>query len=182
MNLKIPALRIFGEVLEEEVDGRVVRTVRIDQVLPPRDQTIPRESRLLWLRFGFAFLGTEKPLIPSFVIDDRGNEIHRLRLMEWVYEKGDIYPRAEIFGYELNRANEWVETQAFLREIELSLRFFTWVVDDLKAAPAGLFVHRLAIFDASVSAPTRSQRPDDWLLPLKRSQATFWRLPEPQAE
>ena len=177
MSLKIPALRIWGKRLETETDGRIVRTIRIDQVIPPRHQPIPPDSELLWLRFGFVFLGTEKPLIPSFVIDDRGNEIHRLRLMEWVYEKGDIYPRAEIFGYELNHAKEWIETQVFLREIELSLRFYTWVIDDLAAPPAGKMVHRLAVFDDGVSVPTKAPRPDDWLLPLKRSQASFWKLP-----
>ncbi len=178
MTLKIPALRIHGKIIEAEENERVVRTVRIDSVLPARDSQIPDGSDLLWLRFGFVFLGTEKPLIPSFVMDDRGNEFKTLRLMEWVYEKGDIYPRGEVFGYELNYAKEWIETQCFVREIELSLRFFTWVVDDLKAPPAGLSVHRLAVFNDGVSEPTRSkERPADWLLPLQRSRATFWHLP-----
>ncbi len=178
MKLKIPALRIWGKVLEEEIDGRTNRTVRVDHVLPGRDQAIPPGSDLLWLRFGFVFLGTEKPLIPSFAMDDRGNEFRTLRLMEWVYEKGDIYPRGEIFGYELDRNKEWIETQVFVREIELSLPFFTWVIDDLKAPPAGLTVHKLASFGDGVSAPQKSTRPDDWLLPLKRSRASFWLLPK----
>ena len=173
MTLKIPALRIWGKIIEEEVEERIVRTVRVDKVLPGREEAIPPESDLLWLRFGFVFLGTEKPLIPSFVMDDRGNELKTLRLMEWVYEKGDLYPRAEIFGYELNRADEWIETQVFLREIELSMRFYTWVIDDLKAPPAGLSVHKLATFDDGQSAQAAEKRPSEWVLPLQRSRASF---------
>ena len=82
MTLKIPALRIWGKILEEEIDGRITRTVRVDNVLPGREEAIPPESDLLWLRFGFVFLGTEKPLIPSSAMDDRGNEFRTLRLME----------------------------------------------------------------------------------------------------
>ena len=177
MTLKIPALRIFGKIFEEKVDGKLTRTVRLDQILPSRDAALPADSDRLWLRFGFVFRGTEKPMLPSFVIDDRGNENHRLRLMEWVYEKGDLYPRGEIFGYEVKGAGNWVETQIFVREIELQLRYFTWVVDDLKAPPAGLTVHRFGLADPTAEKAERIARPEDWLLPLKRSQATCWRLP-----
>ena len=178
MNLKIPALRIDGKVLKDEVNGKHINVVRIDEVLPKRDVLPPAGSDRLFLRFGFVFMGTEKPLIPSFLKDDHGNENHRLRLMEWVYQQGDMYPRSEVFGYEVNEAREWVETQVFVRELELSIRFFTWVVEDLKAPPAGLPVHRFAIFDRNVTEPTKIRKPEDWVLPLQRSRAACWAIPE----
>lgn len=177
MSLKIPALRINGTIFEDELSGKVVRTVRIDEVLPKRDQPAPAGSERLYLRFGFVFMGTEKPLIPSFLKDDHGNENHRLRLMEWVYQQGDMYPRSEIFGYELNDSREWVETQVFVRELELSIRFFTWVVEDLKAPPAGLRVHRFAVSDQNVTEPIKIRKPESWVLPLQRAQATCWAIP-----
>ncbi|MFT5195503.1 MAG: hypothetical protein ACI85U_002523 [Candidatus Promineifilaceae bacterium] len=179
MTLKIPALRIHGKILEELVDDLIVRTVRIDQVLPKKTALIPAGSQLLWLRFGFAIRGTEKPVIPSFVIDDDGNEEHRLRFLEWVYNEGDRYPRSEVFGYEQDHNENWIEMQCFIRELELSLRFFTWVVDKLNAGPGdGLRVDKLGVVVDGMAEPQRMKRPEDWLLPLKRSQATCWALPE----
>lgn len=179
MSYKIPGLRIYGKISVEKVDGRPVRTVRIDQVLPKKDERIPADSQRLWLRFGFAFRGNERPVIPSFVIDDNGNEEHRLRFLEWVYNEGDRYPRSEVFGYELNEdGSDWIATQCFIRELELSLRFYTWVVDDLKAgAGDGLRVDRFGIATDGLTKPQRIKRPEEWLLPLKRAQATCWALP-----
>ena len=176
---KIPGLRIHGKILEEQIDGKPLRTVRLDAILPKKDAPLPAGSDKLWLRFGFAFRGTEKPLIPSFVKDDTGNEEHRLRFLEWVYNDGDHYPRSEIFGYELDHNKNWVPMQCFIRELELSLRFFTWVVDDLKVGPGdGLRVHRFGVVKDGITEPQRIKRPDSWLLPLKRSQATCWALPK----
>ncbi|MEM8861279.1 MAG: hypothetical protein AAGD96_23375 [Chloroflexota bacterium] len=177
MSLKIPALRIDGKILKEESAGKQINALRIDQVLPPKGQLPPAGSDRLYLRFGFVFRGTEKPLIPSFLIDDHGNENHRLRLMEWVYQQGDIYPRSEIFGYEVNEAREWIETQIFVRELELSLRFYCWVVDDLKAPPSGLTVHRFAVIDEKIDEPKKIPKPDDWVLPLRRSRPACWAYP-----
>ena len=178
LKYKIPGLRIHGKILEDQIDDKLVRTVRLDAILPKKGASVPAGSDLLWFRFGFAFRGTEKPLIPSFVKDDTGNEEHRLRFLEWVYNDGDHYPRSEIFGYELDHHKNWVPTQCFIRELELSLRFFTWVVDDLKAGPRdGLRVHRLGILQEGITEPQKIKRPDSWLLPLKRSQATCWALP-----
>ncbi|MEM9776817.1 MAG: hypothetical protein AAF902_19710 [Chloroflexota bacterium] len=178
MSLKIPALRIDGKILTDEVNGRQINVVRVDEVLPKRENTPPAGSDRLYLRFGFVFMGTEKPMIPSFVVDDRGNENHRLRLMEWVYQQGDMYPRSEIFGYELNENKEWVETQIFIRELELSIRFFTWVVDDLKAPPAGQIVHRFHVIDEKVSEPTKIRKPESWVLPLQRSRPACYAVPQ----
>ncbi|MFK7802950.1 MAG: hypothetical protein AB8G95_15065 [Anaerolineae bacterium] len=183
MSYKIPGLRIYGKILVEEVDGLPVRTVRIDQVLPKKDEPIPADSQRLWLRFGFAFRGTEKPVIPSFVIDDNGKEEHRMRFVEWVYNEGDRYPRSEVFGYEQTQdGTDWVEMQCFIRELELSLRFYTWVVDTLKAGPGdGLRVDRFGVAIEGIMEPQKMKRPQDWLLPLKRSQATCWAIPADRA-
>ena len=178
MSYKIPSLRIFGKILVEEQEGKAIRTVRLDEILPKRDAPLPAGSERLWLRFGFAFLGTEKPLIPSFVIDDVGNEEHRLRFLEWVYIDGDRFPRSEVFGYVQDFNGNWIKTQAFIRELELTHRFYTWVVDDPQAgAEAGLWVDRFGIVQAGITEPQRIKRPEDWLLPLKRSLATCWALP-----
>lgn len=178
MKYKIPGLRIHGRILESETDGVVTRTVRLDQVLPKKADPIPAGSQQLWLRFGFALRGSEKPVIPSFVIDDDGKEEHRLRFLEWVYNEGDRYPRSEVFGYELDHNNLWIDMQCFIRELELSLRFYTWVVEDPKAGPGdGLRVDRLGVVVAGVAKPQPMKRPEDWLLPLKWSQASCWALP-----
>jgi len=178
MKYKIPGLRIYGKILVDKVDGRPICTVRLDQILPKRDEPLPAGSDRLWLRFGFAFRGTENPLLPSFVKNDTGEEEHRLRFLEWVYNDGDRYPRSEIFGYELDHKGNWVDMQCFIRELELSHRFYTWVVDDLKGGPGdGLRVDRLGIVQDGITEPMRVKRPADWLLPLKRSQATCWALP-----
>ena len=73
----------------------------------------------LYLRFAFIIQGTEKLLFPALALDDWGRERNALSLYRWVYQEGQRFPRAEVFGFTASGQ----ETQLFLRDLEIFFNY-----------------------------------------------------------
>lgn len=58
-------------------------------------------------------------ILPESLLDDWGHEIASERIYHWMWENGDQFPRAEIFGQDLLGK----PIQRFLREIDLIAKF-----------------------------------------------------------
>ena len=78
----------------------------------------PARGKVL-LRYAFVQLGTDELVFPEFVLDDWGHERENLLLYRWVNENGYQFPRAELFGYDINGQ----EQQYFLRELDLQSKY-----------------------------------------------------------
>ncbi len=106
-------------------------------------------------------------------MDDWGREIRRLELYRWVAANGNEFPRAEIFGYEIDGR----ETQVFLRALELYARYLCYVYPDKDSPiPSGRRVHHGLIPDPTASEPVKSSPPDDLEFPLNRAKLSWWRV------
>ncbi|MCL4868143.1 MAG: hypothetical protein KJ063_04175 [Anaerolineae bacterium] len=127
----------------------------------------------LFLRYAFVIQGPEDPIFPAFLLDDWGREIGKLALYQWVAENGNLFPRAEIFGYELDGR----ETQVFLRALELYARYPCYVYPD-KDAPVerGRLLRHILIPEAIAATPAKTKRPDNPHLPLARARLSWWHI------
>ena len=171
------ALRISGLLKPTILAEQSRTTVILDQIKPPRDTELPPPFETLYLYFAFVIRGTERPFLPTFAMDDWGNEVRKLSLYGWIYNDGDRFPRTELFGYEQDWSGNWGETQRFLREFELSARYPTYVTTsrDLpleESLPVDLF----GLIDEGCEREVRMKRPAEWPMPLKRTVAKGWQL------
>lgn len=76
-------------------------------------------AALCTLRFALLVQGTEQVVFPALVLDDWGRERNSLALYRWIYEEGQRFPRAEVFGFD--RSGQ--ETQIFLRDLEIFFNY-----------------------------------------------------------
>jgi hypothetical protein len=130
----------------------------------------------LYLRYAYILQGTEAPILPAFVLDDWGSEVKGLDLYQWVHQFGDQFPRAEMFGFELNGG----ETQCFLRELELQAQLLCYAYPT-KETPlaAGVAVEAILLLDDLVTVPQRIQRPRSFSRPLRSAKVSWWLVKPP---
>ena len=127
----------------------------------------------LYLRFPLVSLGAEDAIFPAFLLDDWGNEINTLELYQWVRDNGPQFPRAEVFGYELDGS----ETQAFLRALDLVTRYPCYAYPAADAPiSAGTLVRLMFVLDSSVDQAVRIKRPAGIEPPLRDAQLHWWRV------
>lgn len=126
-----------------------------------------------YLRYAYIVQGPEDPIFPAFLLDDWGHEIRKLALYGWIEEHGNEFPRAELFGYELDGR----ETQVFLRALELYARYPCFIYPD-KTTPVeqGRPLHHILIPDPAVTVPTKIKRPAEVELPLSRAKLSWWHV------
>lgn len=173
MSLKIPTQKIYGRIIPiNEKQSAVIFHPHSAKAVPP-----PSEFQPLYLRYALTQLGTERPILPSFILDDWGGEIRKLEMYRWVQIEGDRFPRAEAFGYILNFNQEWEKSQFFMRDLELSARHPLYVYTS-KDDPidSGQRVHALvkASSDIDKWEPSNGK---SFKLPLKRAQVKWWQMP-----
>jgi hypothetical protein len=58
----------------------------------------PNEGARVYLAYALITQGPENRILPSFVLDDWGNEIRDLQLYEWIRANALQYPRAEVIA------------------------------------------------------------------------------------
>lgn len=171
------ALRISGLLKPTILADQNRTTVILDQIKPPRDTALEPPFSTLYLYFALVIRGTEHPFLPTFAMDDWGNEVRKLSLYRWIYNDGDRFPRTELFGYEQDWSGQWREAQRFLREFELSARYPTYVITnrDLpleESVPVDLF----GLIEDACEQEGRMKRPAEWPMPLTRTVAKCWQL------
>lgn len=107
--------RLDGALFEEE-DGTT--GLRLAQGAGP-----------VYVRYGLVVLGTDRVVFPALALDDWGNERKTLALYRWIYEEGQRFPRAEVFGVTA----EGRETQIFLRELEIFMQYPCFAYESARA-------------------------------------------------
>lgn len=148
------------------------RSALLLKEINPQEET----ADSLYLRYALIIMGIENPVLPAFVLDDWGNEIKSLALYKWIREFGDQFPRAELFGFEMDGQ----ETQHFLRELEL---YATWPCY-LYTTPSlplykGTLIDAVLLPQAKLLRPQRIKRPSSEKIsqPLRSARVSWWQVP-----
>ena len=128
----------------------------------------------LYLRFPFITLGPEEHIFPGYILDDWAQEIHGVEVYSWMVDKGDHFPRAEVFGYEQDGA----ETQCFVRGLEHYIKLPCYVYQTQQATVVeGVLVKKILLEDRTVTMATRMKRPSELKRPLASARVQWWQVP-----
>ncbi|MCI0395380.1 MAG: hypothetical protein L0332_04615 [Chloroflexi bacterium] len=127
----------------------------------------------VYLRFALLALDLERQIVPAVVLDDWGKEIRGQEMFGWLRENGPYFPRAEVFGFDLQGRPQ----QYFLKELELTARYSCYAAAD-PAAPlaAGAPLEAVLLPDDQVTGIARTRRPAGITLPLRHAQLTWWQV------
>lgn len=128
----------------------------------------------IYLRYALVTIGREDEIFPALLLDDWGNEMRKLDIYRWMREEGDLFPRAELFGYDWQGQEE----QCFLRELELHLRLPCYAYLDPEAPLAqGVRLGDIMLPQPALAAPERIKRPDFINPPLRYARLNWWQGP-----
>jgi hypothetical protein len=117
----------------------------------------------IYLRYGLTEKDTGRVVIPEVLLDDWGHEKGSIDLYSWIQENGDHFPRAEIFGFDL----EGHQRQYLLRELDLMARYPCFGFPDLEMGISeGVRIEIIMTCSEELIKPHR----------VSRSQAASWPL------
>lgn len=124
------------------------------------------------VRYGVVVLGTERVVFPALALDDWGNERKTMALYRWIYEEGQRFPRAEVFGFTA----EGRETQIFLRDLEIFMKYPLFAYGSRKApVEAGRRVDVILLPDEEGAGPAGEVPPEiGW--PLRHAAVRWERV------
>jgi len=126
------------------------------------------------LRFGLIVRDLETFILPEMLLDDWGHEIGYPALYEWISEHGDRFPRAEVFGSDLQGRS----VQYFLREIDLDARLPCYAYSsDRQSLVDGQLLNSILIPDTDVVEQTRIDPPREFARPLRNARVKWWKVP-----
>lgn len=130
----------------------------------------------LTLRYAVVIMGPEEHVIPALLLDDWGHEIRGLAIYDFVREHGDQFPRAEIFGFDMDGS----ETQLFLRSLELYQRWpcYAYPRPDTPLAE-GVLLDAVLLQTEGVAQPEPLVKPPQERVqrPLRGARVRWWLVP-----
>ncbi len=128
----------------------------------------------LFLRYALIARGSQEHILPALLLDDWGHEKRTLALYQWIFEEGQRFPRAELFGYDMLGE----EAQLFLRAIEVYDKLPVYVYPAKHSLiPSGRLLEHFFLSDKVWEGrPLQVDAPDGISFPLRRAKATWWRV------
>ncbi len=156
--MKVVRQRIRGQIAEQE--GFRVLVV---------DRDTESEGPFVWLTYALVTMGKEEHILPGLVLDDWGNEFKSLELYGWIRENGDRFPRAEVFGTDV----EGEDVQLFVRVLELHATYPTYV--DYEGSEGPERVHAFVLPGDPGQEPQRIAVPEQVDLPMRDARVIWWR-------
>lgn len=131
----------------------------------------------LFLRFALVVRGSERRIFPALLLDDWGRERKSLDLYRWIYEQGQRYPRAELFGFD----DQGRKTQRFLRDLEIFFPYPSYLYPTSEApVEEGVLLDTLFLPDPDQDVPKEIAVPQEAPWPLRHA-AVEWRSIAPSA-
>ena len=130
----------------------------------------------LYLRYAVVVRGPEDHVLPAILLDDWGKETRGLKIYEFLREHGDEFPRAEIFGFDMDGS----EAQLFVRSLELYSRLPAYAYTDVEAPLAdGVRLDAILLPDAETDGVVRVEKASEMGIkrPLRSAQVSWWRVP-----
>lgn len=165
---------IFMKIVQQRIQGELTKpgSLLLRDAKPARDA-----AGLVYLRFGFVTLGKEEHLFPSFLLDDWGSEVRGMKVYSWVREHGEAFPRAEIFGFDV----QGNEIQFFVRELELYMKLVCYAFTAVdQPMNQGELIQKIMLPDAAVREPAQLKKPplEQVKRPLRSCRVSWWAIPE----
>lgn len=130
----------------------------------------------LYLRYALVVRGPDDHVLPAILLDDWGKETRGLKIYEFLRKHGDEFPRAEIFGFDMDGS----ETQLFVRSLELYSRLPAYAYTDVDAPLAdGVLLDAILLPDAETKRVVQVEKAKDSGVerPLRSAQVSWWRVP-----
>lgn len=130
----------------------------------------------LYLRYAVVVRGPDDPVLPAVLLDDWGKEVRGLKIYEFLRKHGDEFPRAEIFGFDMDGS----EAQLFVRSLELYSRLPAYAYTDVDAPLAdGVLLDAILLPDAETDRVVRLEKAKDGGVkrPLRSAQVSWWCVP-----
>jgi hypothetical protein len=126
------------------------------------------------LRFGLIVRDLDTIVFPEVLLDDWGHEIGYPALYDWIAEHGDRFPRAEVFGFDL----QGKAVQYFLREIDLNASLPCYAYgSDRQSLTGGQLLDSILIPDTEVADQAKIDPPLEITLPLRKARVKWWKIP-----
>ena len=127
----------------------------------------------VYLRYALTVRGYEQPFFPAELLNDWGETMRGTKVYRWLRENGELYPRAELFGYDANGD----ETQYFARDLEIFWKTPCFAFPDPKASLIErISLLNIMVVDASAPALEKIKRPRGIKMPLRRASVNWWRI------
>jgi hypothetical protein len=126
------------------------------------------------VRFALVTRGKTAHIFPALMLDDWGKEHNTPALYQWIFEQGQHFPRAEVFGFDVTGE----ETQIFLRALEIfdRLPFYVFAGPE-SPLPDGLQVRHIFVSDdEQESRPSPREAPADLTGPIQRADVRWWQV------
>jgi len=130
----------------------------------------------LYLRYAVVVRGPDDHVLPAILLDDWGKETRGLKIYKFLREHGDEYPRAEIFGFDMDGS----ETQLFVRSLELYSRLPAYAYTDVNAPlDEGVLLDAILLPDAETEGVIKVEKAKDSGVkrPLRSARVNWWRVP-----
>ena len=165
--MKAAKLHIHGKLITE--NGR-------SALLLLNEEPTANNENSLYLRFALVIMGPEDHVMPAILLDDWGKEIRGVKIYEFLREFGDQFPRAEIFGFDMDGS----ETQLFVRSLELYSRLPCYAYTDVKAPlDEGVLIEAILLPNSETDRVVRLEKAKESGVkrPLRSAQVSWWRVP-----
>jgi hypothetical protein len=130
----------------------------------------------LYLRYAVVVHGPDDHVLPAILLDDWGKETRGLKIYEFLRLHGAEYPRAEIFGFDMDGS----EAQLFVRSLELYGRLPCYAYTDVNTPlDTGMLLTAILLPDAETSEVVRVEKASEMGVkrPLRSAQVSWWRVP-----
>ncbi|MFW5940296.1 MAG: hypothetical protein ACOC8X_00960 [Chloroflexota bacterium] len=136
-----------------------------------------RTPNLVYLRYALVVRGSERHIFPGLVLDDWGRERTTLSLYRWIFDEGQRFPRAELFGWR----STGEQTQIFLRDLEIFFKYPCYAFTSADApVKDGLRLRVVFIPDTDhEGAPRDIEAPQNIPWPLRHA-SVLWRRANPE--
>jgi len=161
---------------KQHVHGKLITENGRSALLLLNAEPETKTADSLYLRYAVVVRGPDDHVLPAILLDDWGKEIRGLKIYKFLREHGDEYPRAEIFGFDMDGS----ETQLFVRSLELYSRLPAYAYTDANAPlDEGVLLDAVLLPDAKTERVVRVEKAKDSGVkrPLRSAQVSWWRVP-----
>lgn len=169
MAMKAVSQHIHGQLWRDS--GPNGRSVLLLQDGQPAAKT----AVSLFLRYALVIMGPEDHVFPNTLLDDWGHEVRGLEIYRFIREYGDQFPRAEVFGFDLDGS----ETQLFVRSLEMVGRWPCYVYATTETPLSeGVRLNAILLPTEGITQPQRlPEAPDSVAPPLCHARLKWWQVP-----
>lgn len=161
---------------KQHIHGKLITENGRSALLLLDEEPTAKTEDSLYLRYAVVVRGPDDHVLPAILLDDWGKEIRGLKIFKFLREHGDEFPRAEIFGFDMDGS----ETQLFVRSLELYSRLPAYAYADVGSPlDEGVLLDAILLLDSETDRVVRLEkaRESGVKRPLRSAHVSWWRIP-----